>query len=107
MCDPLKETWIAVDVIQKLLSDAHATVFFWSKFNHFGTNIAITRFMPKIAEKIAWHVPTDMPTSSETSLIVIRLDSTSISSLDQHFHRLMMPWGVQDKRRHSHLFDVL
>ena len=44
----------------------------WSKFSNYGTNFAATRFRPIMSEKIAWHEPTDMPTSSATSLILIR-----------------------------------
>ena len=51
---------------------------FWSKFSKFGTNFAATCFRPKISEKIAWHEPNNMPTSSATSLIVIRRFSITI-----------------------------
>ena len=43
-----------------------------SKFSNFGTIFAAARFMPKTSVKFAWHEPNDMPTSSTTSLIVIR-----------------------------------
>ena len=46
--------------------------WFYSKFSSFGTICAAARFMPKTSVKIAWHKPNDMPTSSATSLIVIR-----------------------------------
>ena len=45
---------------------------FCSKFSNFGTIFAAARFMPKTSVKIAWHEPNDMPTSSATSLVVIR-----------------------------------
>ena len=60
------------------------TVLFWStnyeqamtseqvRYRNFGTNFAATRFRHKISEKIAWHEPSYMLTSSATSLIVIR-----------------------------------
>uniref|UniRef100_A0A0K2TV66 Uncharacterized protein n=1 Tax=Lepeophtheirus salmonis TaxID=72036 RepID=A0A0K2TV66_LEPSM len=34
--------------------------------------------MPKTSEKIVWHEPNDMPTSSATSLMVIRRFSKTI-----------------------------
>ena len=42
------------------------------KFCNFGTIFAVARFMPEISVKIACHEPNDMPTSSASSLIVIR-----------------------------------
>lgn len=50
------------------------------------------RFMPKISEKIACHEPTDMPTSTATSLIMIR--------------RLLDVLGRSGRRRHSHLLNL-
>ena len=64
-------------------------------------------FRPKISEKIAWHEPTDMPTSSATSLIVIRRFSITIFLLLQCFHWLLTCWAVQGERRHSPLLDLL
>ena len=42
------------------------------QFCNFETILAAARFMPFTSVKIALHVPDDMPTSSATSLIVIR-----------------------------------
>ena len=45
--------------------------FCW-KFSNFGTICAAAHLMPKISAKIVWLEPNDMPTSSATSLILIR-----------------------------------
>ena len=42
------------------------------KFSNFEVIFAAARFMPRTSIKIAWHKPSDIPTSSATSLIVIR-----------------------------------
>ena len=76
-----------------IVSDSWATSIcccFCSKFNNFGTNFAATRFIPKTFEKnIAWHKPIDMPTSSATSLIVIR---RSFIIIHHFFHVFISCW---------------
>ena len=65
-----------------IVSDSWVTSIhrcFCSKFNNSGTNFAATRFIPKTLEKISWHEPIDMPTSSATSLIAIRRSLITIS----------------------------
>ena len=94
----------------RIASDSWATSIrrcFCSKFNNFGTNFAATRFIPKTFEKISWHEPFDMPTSSATSLIVIRRSFITISSTFPRFHQLLTCWGIRGirhlQRLHGHL----
>ena len=80
---------------------------FCSKFNNFGTNFAATRFIPKTFEKISWHEPIDMTTSSATSLIVIRRSFITISFTFPRFHQLFMCWGVRGGRHLQRLHGYL
>ena len=63
--------------------------------------------LPHPSEKIAWHEPTDMPTSSSTFLIVIRRFSITIFFTSSMFYWLLTCWAVQGERRHSPLLDLL
>ena len=47
-------------------------IVFPQNFSKFGTIFAAAGFMDKTLVKAAWHEPNDMPTSSATSIIVIR-----------------------------------
>ena len=51
---------------------------FCSKFTNFGTIFAAISFTLKTSVKIIWHEPNDIPTSSATSVIVIRRLSNNI-----------------------------
>lgn len=66
-----------VRLVTTKLQSFYSALFF-SKFNNFGTNLAATHLMPKTSDKIAWHKPIDMPTSSVTFLAVIWQLSTII-----------------------------
>ena len=86
--DLLEEIWIVVERPQHFLSDVHA-------FSNFGTIFVAVRFMYKASVKIAWHEPTNMPTSSAILQIVIRQLSK--------FQQLLTCSGGQNERRQWHL----
>ena len=65
------QIWIIVERRRHLLSDVHLKLFS-IKIKQFWNNLRCHTFMLKTLSKIAWHKPNDMPTSSVTSLIVIR-----------------------------------
>ena len=78
---------------------------FCLKFSKFWTIFAARRFMPIISVKIAWHEPNDMPTSSATSLIVIRglskisfFIASMFSSVIDVFGRLERASSVKSSR---------
>ena len=64
--------WAHLDRRWTLSTSPERRHCFCSKFSNFGKIFAASRFMSKTSLKIAWHEPNDMPTSSATSLTVIR-----------------------------------
>ena len=77
------------------------------KIQQFWNELRCHTLQTQNIRKIEWHEPIDMPTSSETSLKVIRRFSITIFFTASVFSLVVDVLGRPGERRHSPLLDLL
>ena len=106
-CDLFEQICIVVERLQHTAWTMSMRCCFCSKFSNLGTIFAAARFMPTTSVENTWHEPNDMPTSSATSLIVIRWLSKIILFVASMFSSVVDVLGRKGKwHRHWHLLGL-